>query len=147
MVIDEMSHERTVWRYSGSFLGIYIRLAIVHNTQTNEFFLDADISGHGVNFNYRRRIRGNVDEAFIIGRHNGADIHAHLRIENWRLNPDALSFDMTLWGAYGRGPWLPAGGYRIKVLAPLKTVSSVELGAFLSQQLGGAAASDPAPLS
>ncbi len=130
------SKENVVWTETRSRLGITVKLAIVH--ERGVLTLKGEGGGHGCGITYNRVINGNVEWSGVIGN-CGGDVHLFLRITNWSLQNGYLRCNLTIWGAHGIGPWLPAGGEKFEPQGRLQGIQSrEELAYFLATAEGSA---------
>ncbi len=134
-MVDKNTINNVIWSDKRTKLGITIELKV--ERINGAFILSGSGEGHGAGpFTFSRGVSGNLDWSGVIGRHNGTDVHLHVRITNWKYERSYLSFDLNLWGAYGHGPWLPVGGEHFRVEGSALSFDSADaLAAFLRDEL------------
>lgn len=114
---------KIVWSDKREKLGIKVDVKIEY--VSGRFFFEGAYDGFGCKGSYRREISGNMDWSGQIGDCKGA-VSGWIRIREWRFDNRILSCELTLWGAYGQGPWLPPGGEFFKVFGSIKDFASAE---------------------
>lgn len=147
--MNDTNSKSVIWSEKRQSRGITLEVQVTHKNEV--FTLSGSGGGYGAGpFHFSRDVSGNMNWNGVIGQHNNTDVHLWVRIENWQAMRGQLSFDLRLWGAYGRGFWLPYGGEHFKVKGSIQLFkSAVEFGAFLQEELPiltgalDAAADDP----
>lgn len=151
---NQETAKKIIWSESRSLLGVTINASMLYLNK--KIYFEADGSGYGATIGpYRHEVKGDMDWSGVIDRVGDTEVHLHIRINNWKITAGVLTCDLRLWGAYGPGPWLPAGGTHFKVRGRLAGFASAteeleffgqELGAILEQR-GLLGEADPSPVA
>lgn len=123
-----------IWSETRSKLGIEVKLEVRH--EAGRLRLVGKGGGYGCNVTHERELAGNFEWQGVIGNCTG-NVWLALRCEQWSFQGGLLRCSLTIWGAHGVGPWLPAGGERFQILGRIgATDSREELAAFLETEQG-----------